>query len=160
MVSKLNIYSFFNTVTWVDPPICSIAHLLMPDNTYLCNKLAFHQQLPQQLLLDHCRTSPQVATLAAPPSYSIRKFWDVFKIYIRLQVIWFEVFTFLYYLMLYLSDVFEVEVMFSFWTKVFWMKSSTGVAKINSETAATSRAPVPTRVCFSNLMTGLTFICR
>lgn len=37
------------------------------------------------------------------------------------------------------------------------MKSSAGVAKINNMTAETSNAPVPTSVCFSNLMTGLTW---
>lgn len=40
------------------------------------------------------------------------------------------------------------------------MKSCTGVAKINSETAPTSNAPVPTRVCFSNLITGFTCIAH
>lgn len=38
------------------------------------------------------------------------------------------------------------------------MKSSTGVAKVNKIAAATSKAPVPTSVCFSNLMTGLTYM--
>ena len=40
--------------------------------------------------------------------------------------------------------------------KLVLRKSSTGVAKINSVTAVTSNTPVPTSVCFSNLMTGLT----
>jgi len=41
--------------------------------------------------------------------------------------------------------------------KVVRRKFSTGVAKINSITPVTSNAPVPTRVCFSNLTTGLTW---
>lgn len=36
-------------------------------------------------------------------------------------------------------------------------KFSTGEAKINSITPVTSNAPVPTRVCFSSLTTGLTW---
>lgn len=53
----------------------------------------------------------------------------------------------------------EVELNeFSFVGKVPWMKSCTGVAKMNNETAATSKAPVPTSVCFSILMTGFTYI--
>lgn len=41
--------------------------------------------------------------------------------------------------------------------KVVRKKFSTGVAKINSITPVTSNAPVPTRVCFSSLTTGLTW---
>ena len=40
--------------------------------------------------------------------------------------------------------------------KVVWRKSSTGLAKVKSNAAVTSNAPVPTSVCFRNLMTGLT----
>lgn len=51
----------------------------------------------------------------------------------------------------------EVELNeFSFVVKVLRKKSSTGVANMNNETAATSKAPVPTSVCFSILMTGFT----
>lgn len=45
---------------------------------------------------------------------------------------------------------------FSFVEKVVWKKSCTGVAKTKRNTAVTSSAPVPTSVCFSILMTGLT----
>lgn len=49
-----------------------------------------------------------------------------------------------------------VAAMVSLFAKVFWMKSSTGVAKMINETAVTSNTPVLTSVCFSNLMTGFT----
>jgi hypothetical protein len=47
--------------------------------------------------------------------------------------------------------------LFSSVVKVERTKFSTGVAKINSITPVTSNAPVPTRVCFSSLTTGLTW---
>lgn len=51
----------------------------------------------------------------------------------------------------------EVELNeFSFVVKVSRIKSSTGVANMNNVTAATSKAPVPTSVCFSIFMTGFT----
>lgn len=49
-----------------------------------------------------------------------------------------------------------VVATFSLFAKVFRMKSSTGVAKMINETAVTSNTPVPTSVCFNNLITGLT----
>lgn len=62
------------------------------------------------------------------------------------------------YLILNFVLFLEVEIfdVFSFVVKLFWKKSSTGVAKMNKKTAVTSNAPVPTNVCFSSLMTGLT----
>ncbi|THG06854.1 hypothetical protein TEA_010191 [Camellia sinensis var. sinensis] len=39
-------------------PWSLIGLLLMYNKTYLCSRLAFHQQLQQQLLLDHHQTSP------------------------------------------------------------------------------------------------------
>ena len=45
----------------------------------------------------------------------------------------------------------------SFVVKAVLKKSSTGVAKINRNTAVTSKAHVPTSVCFNNLITGLTW---
>ena len=66
----------------------------------------------------------------------------------------------LVYLILYFVSIFETEtsVEFSFAESVFWIKSSTGVANINKNTAATSNTPVPTSVCFSNWITGLTYM--
>lgn len=65
----------------------------------------------------------------------------------------------LVYLILNLVASFEADMLdvLPFVAKVFWMKSSTGVAKVNKMTAATSKTPVPTSVCFSNWMTGLTY---
>ena len=47
--------------------------------------------------------------------------------------------------------------LFSCVVKLVWKKFSTGVAKINSKTPVTSNAPVPTRICLSRLITGLTW---
>lgn len=62
------------------------------------------------------------------------------------------------YLILNFVLIFEVGMFdrVSFVEKPVRRKSSTGVAKMNRVTAVTSNTPVPTSVCFSNLMTGLT----
>lgn len=127
----------------------------MHDNTYLCSKLAFHQLLQRQLLPDHRPPSLSVASLTALLSFNyIAKQRKLMKFYNILVKFWID------YLMPSLFVLFiEVELNeFSFVVKVSRIKSSTGVANMNNETAATSRAPVPTSVCFSIFMTGFTYI--
>lgn len=44
----------------------------------------------------------------------------------------------------------------SFDSNIECTKFSTGEANMKSDTAVTSKAPVPTNVCFSSLITGFT----
>lgn len=125
----------------------------MHGSSGLCNRQVFHQQPQPRPLPDHCQLQHLRVTEATVLFCNFVRERGEFAI---LQS--YKFFDLCPYLILNLLLVLEMETSgwFSLDPRVVLKKSSTGVANTNSTNAETSRAPVPSNVCLSILITGFT----
>lgn len=154
-ISSPTLYVF----TWSSPPICSTVLLLVPGKTDLYSTPAFHRLPRPQRLQARRRPRPRPATEATPPFCK-----QTYKLIAKYKVEHMErtprfIISFCYlklYFLLILGSWLTLDGELCFVENVVCRKPSTGVENMNNNTAETRTIPVPTRVCLSILITGLT----